>query len=466
MNSYKVVEMEVTEGCAILTPETIITQAKEAADSARDAEQDVKKKDIAAEEAKSRYIAEELAKAYTFKAKLLNDSASSTVDVFLVMPVGGVETGLYRSPQAGDYVLVGEQDSGNTVRYLLGYLPRPANAMLAPQNFDSETLTKIKSNKGDEREIFISPAAVAKKGMSLRYKKTGVNDANQQLWHNEGSDTSPDFSKSASAPMEYSEIGFYSDMTPFTAKRKDPNGNKQTYYPDIDRINIQSTGDIHSTAANHHLMKGKRFEILADVDETDHTKTEFDAKDLPLGDAPGDDFRLSKGDIQIRADGRVIIKAGKEITLQVGRTKLTIKDGKLEASSRQIKGSNITTDFDATLTLDSRAGSTLTGSTVTISSEYYFSLLDAMGSFISGSFGGLSLSGKNVGVNALTPSGYAGQFAILTNETVWNSVLLALAAAEGKGKNPDINPEIFTTCKSMVKNLTNLAQAIAKFGWG
>jgi hypothetical protein len=52
-------------------------------------------------------------------------NSKKTVPVNLVMPLGGIESGLYRSPKIGEKVLVASvTGEGNTTTYYrMGYLP-------------------------------------------------------------------------------------------------------------------------------------------------------------------------------------------------------------------------------------------------------------------------------------------------------------------------------------------------------
>ena len=49
------------------------------------------------------------------------DASGTRVTVKMVMPLGGNESGLYRSPKAGEKVLVAY--TSGTIYYLMGYLP-------------------------------------------------------------------------------------------------------------------------------------------------------------------------------------------------------------------------------------------------------------------------------------------------------------------------------------------------------
>ena len=89
---------------------------------------------------------------YRFHARNPNGTAEHTVNI--VMPLGGAESGLYRSPRKGESVLVAENDGGDSnMYYLMGYLPD------SEQPFTTGDKNKVIDDGG---EIF-------------RYKKTGKN---------------------------------------------------------------------------------------------------------------------------------------------------------------------------------------------------------------------------------------------------------------------------------------------------
>ncbi|MDR2865645.1 MAG: hypothetical protein LBV68_08555 [Spirochaetaceae bacterium] len=440
--SFDVQEMIVTQACSI--PADFIKTAKQRYEARLKSSEgsDSEKKRKASEEMQN-YLKEQFASAYKFSACLIDTSGravsgGTAVEVSLVMPVGGVETGLYRSPQLGDYVLVGSTEGTGTAHYyLIGYLPKPSVASAAMQSFDSMSVLKDVNGDVDPDAGLIWDPAVSKQGLVLRYKKQGANAPKQQIWKNDGTAAAPDFrlgrerdaktleesDVTLNAKMEYSEIGFYKEMTSWVStKTNSDTGKDENYFPEVDRLNIQSTGDIRSTAANHHLIKAKRFELLIGCDEPDHTRgdLEEDPKRMPTGDVPGDDYILKGGDAQIRATNRLILKSLSEIRLQVGRTIVTINDSGFNVISKKVN-SPLENTYDTSFGLTARSGITMFGQSVGISSGHNFSLSDSYGAGISGSIGTLNLSGRDV---AITTNGSMQQ----TLATIWTDIEYALNA--------------------------------------
>jgi hypothetical protein len=333
-------------------------------------------------------------------AKNTDDKQEFFLTVQIVMPLGGRESGLFRYPRVGEKVLVGNE--GNS-RYLMGYIPT-----FTPSSQDFQT-DGMFENDG--------------KGEVFRYEQTGKKEPDED----DGSD-------------RYSEIGFYHRETqwpttnsnykdvPYIPERgEDENGEKTendedyskrlaragypknegeatedhikrvltpTVFPAIDHLNIHSTGDIHTKALNHHLLKAKRFEVLVDCDDTIHTKAELEKDELPLGDNIGDDSVLHAGDAHIRAGNRVVIKAEEEIILQVGKTALKISDDSLDMISR-IVNTNFTNAYDATFSM-SKDGISMFGRDVNITSDKSFGIGDTFGGSVGSELGVVSIGGREI----------------------------------------------------------------------
>ncbi|MDR2783384.1 MAG: hypothetical protein LBB48_06025 [Treponema sp.] len=113
------------------------------------------------------------------------------------------------------------------------------------------------------------------------------------------------------------------------------------FFPKIDQLNIQSTGDIHTTAQNHQRLKAKRIEILSDVDESNFSE-DLEGENRPFGDRDGDDSYLYAGDAHIRAKNRIVIKAWESIELQAGRSSIIINDEGITIASRKTQSNIIT----------------------------------------------------------------------------------------------------------------------------
>jgi hypothetical protein len=340
------------------------------------------------------------------------------------MPLGGKESGLFRFPRVGEKVLVGTEEG---THYLMGYIPTYTN----PETRDFQTAGMFQDN--GQGEVF-------------RYRQTGKKEGR------EGKDL-------------YSEIGFYNRQTqwptinssyrgvpsePPSRKDKDdaelsdkdysallvssgyPKNEKETdaahinrimtptVFPSIDQINIQSTGDLYTGANNHHRVKAKRFELLVNCNDTIHNKEELEKDELPLGDNPGDDSVLHAGDVHIRAGNRVVIKAAREITLQVGKNVLTISESGLDMISK-IVNSNIANGFDATFSMAGKDGISLFGLDVDISSNKSFSIGDAFGGGISSNLGIVSIDGREIKAEVYDSTQFASTIAFVLINYIQNT---------------------------------------------
>jgi hypothetical protein len=309
---------------------------------------------------------------YQFYATTNTADNEKKVVVTIVMPLGGVQSGLFRFPRVGESVMVGvpgEDDADMSgTNYLMGYLPDTSG------NYFDSTGTSHPEMLDREGEVF-------------RYKKSGEN----------------------SSENSYSEIGFYKQPADWPVYKKNADGTvyKKSEdsppeiegYPDIDRINIQSTGDIQSSAENHHLVMAKRFELLAGFPKIDHKTDRTKDGVRPLGDNPGDDSALHAGDAHIRAGNRVVIKAEEEICLQVGRSVISISDEGITIKSK-ITNSNFENLLDATLSLSPRDGVSMFGQDVNISSGKGFQLGDTYGGSISSTVGVVSINGREIGLGS------------------------------------------------------------------
>jgi hypothetical protein len=306
---------------------------------------------------------------YTFYA--VATSATDVQEITLVLPVGGSVSGIYRFPRVGEKVLVEIASAGN---YLLGYIPSEGDNPFAPVK-DSTTVTAEKNKLLDTGQ-----------GMAFRYKQTGKK---------------PD---KAEAGEQYSEIGFYHEPTQWEPKSADdytdiPKKEKdKKQLPAIDRINIQSTGDIKSKAQNFHQTKAKRFELLVNCDEVDHSTDSY-----PFGDRPGDDSSLYAGDAHIRAKNRIIVKAGDEIVFEVGRSSIVINDEGIYLASRKTQ-SNITNGWDTMVSLKAQDGIAMFGQHVGIASGVDFTITEGYGGKIYSRLGIMRINGYDI--RAETINGY------------------------------------------------------------
>ncbi|MDR3301005.1 MAG: hypothetical protein LBT01_00550 [Spirochaetaceae bacterium] len=302
-------------------------------------------------------------------------SGSTVFIVNILMPLGGAETGLYRFPKIGEKVLAA-YTNGNT-GHLLGYVPSRA------QPFDSEnaTMDTLIKNQG---EVF-------------RYQKTGTN----------------------SADNKYSEIGFYNEQTQW-------NKEGEATPPPIDRINIQSTGDIHERAQNHHQTSANRYELLVNCEAVDHTGSE-----KPMGDDAGDDSRLYAGDAHIRAQNRVVIKAGEELRLQVGRSAIVISDDGITITSKKTQ-KNVAVPWDTVLNLTPRDGITMFGQNVNIGAAYNFSLRESAGGAVSSLGGVMRLCARDLLAQSYCKLGYQAN----TTDFIKHYTATSKGMQSGKGDVP------------------------------
>ncbi|MDR0684534.1 MAG: hypothetical protein LBF83_05345 [Spirochaetaceae bacterium] len=433
------------------------------------------------------------------------------VTVKMVMPLGGKESGLYRSPKAGEKVLVAPVNENNTIYYLVGYLPSANDAPFCGTGYDSVRNDVASDGGGNADSAKGFDAAqlnplnmdgfIADSGMSLRYPKTGdkntpeaekvYNDKdNSKVMQDDPSDPkkSIDPTKKYSSTdqgLPYSEIGFYNKKSKFPLvnyeldrkkEKEDEKDEKATYYPHIDVLNIQSTGDIESRAANYHLVKAKRLEILAgDAAHEISPKTRADtagaesgwnSDEVPIGDSPMEDPEVRGGDMHIRAEGKVIIKALKEIRLQVGRTVMVIDDGGFKVVSQKLN-SAVALPGDTTLSLNPRTGISMSGQEVNIESESKFSLCDAWGAKMEGTVGSLSMGGLQISQSALDTAGLNALAVTntlkLTQSITCGSLALTDIYRKSAVEIVNIVNVVVTVCKVLRKAFTSLLGFYKKY---
>ncbi len=225
------------------------------------------------------------------------DKKPSTVT--LMRPVGGQMEGIYRFPHVGEKVLVLFGDNGGC--YLMGYLPN------AETSFTSASDGAENTNQ-----------TLDKKGFVLRYQNKG---------------------ESAALPRnkeDYSEIAFYTDKSPW---------KKEDETPQTDKIRISSTGDVQSYADNANQIGGRRIVLQSQYLYADTTVDDGSEKIAQEGNISGDlsenilDLsEVSKGDVVVQADHRVIINAREGIELNVGASSITIEKNKISLSVGNLDG--------------------------------------------------------------------------------------------------------------------------------
>ena len=318
---------------------------------------------------KTLYVMAEDADVYGYKPNLPyqfpaeeNPNASATESNFkcivdIVMPIGGSESALFRYPKKGERVLVGIEDTIKKA-FLMGYLPEEGNEKNKGQN-------DFFAGKDNER---VRPGKMA--GQFFRYK--GSDDYNEKV-----------DKKGNTIPQRetFSEIGFYTEETKWKRKGEETP-------PSIDTLKITSTGDIHQESANYSKIKAQRFELLSDC-ESD------------FGDHTGDDPFIYKGDVNIRAKNRVIIKAASAITFRVGRSSIEITDDGIIIRSRKVN-SNIPSSWDSMINVDVHNGLKLSGQRIINQAGIEYIVWDGQGGTINSKLGVIRIAGIDIGLNKFT----------------------------------------------------------------
>ena len=360
-----------------------------------------------------------VASPYTFKASL---TGRDPITVNMVMPLGGVESGLYRSPKVGEKVLVAAVGEGQSARYyLMGYLPsggqngQPFFNAGAKDEDTSDAMNVINEN-----------------GEVFRYKQTGKRGGK------EGKNL-------------YSEIGFYQEKTDWKAAEA-KKGDYQDFdgdYPKIDRIKIRSTGDIHESAVNHHQMRAKRFELFVDCDLPEKPQDYADNK--LFGDRPGDDSTLYAGDAHIRAKNRIVIKAGESIELQAGRSSIIIDDEGVTIASRKTQ-SNLYNGWDSLLAVKASKGIAMFGQHVNIRGGVDFVLNEGYGGGISSKLGVMRMTSFDLRMLGINTFNYLALGIGNGVDFLANYPTMSAGAA---GANSGIGP--------LLSNISVVERAIAPF---
>jgi hypothetical protein len=272
-------------------------------------------------------------------------------EVLVTMPVGGPEAGLFRYPRVGENILVAIDD--NSDNYLVGYLPNTSN-----QDF---TTDDVQNNYGEV----------------LRYKQTTLKEPGD-------------------ADMKYSEFGLYKDRSEFKKDASDTRNyadvDAESDFPLVDRINIQSAGDMYTRADNYHVTDTRRIRMTA---------SDLNKKNNIAEEAPG------PGDVNILAGRRMSIEAEDEIRLQVGRSVITITDAAIIVKSytspdNSDESINVSNPWDAMISLSPLTGVRLSGTRVSGAGYFGVSLSDAAGDGLKGSMGITRLTGKDIAM--LSPS--------------------------------------------------------------
>jgi hypothetical protein len=356
--------------------------------------------------------------------------------------------GLFRFPRIGEWVLIGQVgqigyedinvNGGEKATHvtaptgewvLLSYFPQAEegdagkNTPFYPKRAKQRAKAgdQLNPDDGEPNSGFfadqLNPATMGEflddNGMAIRYlaeknkNKDATNTVNDGAW---------------------SEIGFYNKKAkwPDSLKTLDKTNKdkslESSQFSRQDIINIKSTGDIESRAENYHLIKAKRFELLANAEELSPEIRAHNDRDnwsewkpayAPIGDHPTDDPAIHNGDVHIRAGKRVVIKADSEIRLQVGRTVLVIDDSGFSVTTRKVN-SNVAISQDTSLSLKARGGINMFGETVNIASSRKFSISDAWGGGLASVVGMANLSG--IQINQKTYGEAQQRVTALTND--------------------------------------------------
>ncbi|MFP3040546.1 hypothetical protein LQZ19_01880 [Treponema primitia] len=412
-------------------------------------------------------------------------SVEPVVKVNMTLPLGGELSGLYSFPRIGDKVLV--LQSGGAW-YLSGYVPSENDIQNSLLPYSSD---KIKAIKKTDEEI----EAIKEKSKDVW---TEEEKAQVLVWDNERSKLQGEagglvLRRQKSGPhsvdTKYSEVSIYDAASDWVAhpsadqlgitldegsslvfkeksgkyigyRKKDDEETEFTAeeqtkadewrkkycdsdgYPLIDRMNIQSAGDLHSRAENHHLSTGKRVEILADCGPVSHRSA---------------DNSLNKGEIYICAKKRIIIEAGKEIQLKVGRTSLVIDDMGFRVTSRRVSG-KWGTSWDASLNVNPMQGIIMSGQNVNITGTRQASMGDSYGGGLSSRIGVVQIAGREVALQTYNEAEYLFNMAIADSETVFNNILLGLARG---GVNPSSGDgqDIARLVVNSLKKIANLVKS-------
>jgi hypothetical protein len=259
------------------------------------------------------------------------------------------------------------------------------------------------------------------------------------------------------AGEQYSEIGFYHEPTQWEPKsgKVDDYAEKATKnYPKIDRINIQSAGDIKSKAQNFHQTRAKRFELLVNCDEVDHSTESY-----PYGDRAGDDSSLYAGDAHIRAKNRVIVKAGDEIVLEVGRSSIVINDEGIYLASRKTQ-SNITNGWDTIISLKAQDGLAMFGQHVSIAAGIDFKITEGYGGKIFSRLGILKINGYDICMETINAYNYISMGVANGLDWLTNAVTMICGAAnvDTSGTFKDIGSKV------SAKSVRSVAPFIGSLG--
>lgn len=117
----------------------------------------------------------------------------------------------------------------------------------------------------------------------------------------------------------------------------------------------------------------------------------------------------------------MVITAGSEIRLQVGRTTLVIDDGSFTVTTRNVTGNFVNT-FDTAFQMTPRDGIVITGKTVNITALYRFVMFDGWGGTLMSTMGNLVMSGREIGLDSKNQAEFKALGAVQTLYHLVNTV--------------------------------------------
>ena len=286
-------------------------------------------------------------------------------EINFTMPIGGKNNGSFRFPHYGEKILVIQQ--GNQY-FLMSYIPNSDENFFIDKEFDE---LENKNGKFDSKKREEEKQKALKKADVFCLGKYKPDSKNAQLV--DGSN-----SKKATSKIEYST------QKTFWKKKKD-----DADYPDVVQLDISSEGDIYTTAAGYNEVHARRVGIFSGVNLEDfkENKGNEGLMRLPF-DNPDAGPSFQQGDIQVRANKRLVLKAGEGIDIQCGRSIIRIDDTGIEIKSAKIDPAYPLED-DSTVLLSSRRGVDVLGSNLNLRAGIKYSISENIGGNIS-SFAGVS----------------------------------------------------------------------------
>jgi hypothetical protein len=313
-----------------------------------------------------------------YEFKVLNESdVNNPISVKLVMPLGGEMSGFYRSPKVDEKVLVAQVEVSKDAYdyYLMGYLPGGASDGEGEQPFFDMNTVYGIKEEVDENN---NKTDVEITDTYNVIKREGQVFRYKKAGANSG------------RKNEYSEIGFY--------KKED-----SRFPTEADKAAVPTKSD--------------KSAVPTEADKSAPTIDEIDI--------------LSAGDI--------VIKAAKSITLEVGRSSITISDSGISMKNQLMR--YIPNPADATMSMSARNGISIAAESVGINADYKWSISEKFGAIISGTAGSLGINGREI--CASSPSSIAQ----LTCNAVYLSDELAKITMGGLALTSNPNESKFKCAK-------------------